>query len=388
MGATDNFFDLGGTSLLVARVHARLEELAPGAVSVVDLFQLPTVRALAGRLAGADAPPGASLQRHEALAAGRARLRAAAGRRAAAGPGSGPRRMTTGHVATGLEIAIIGMAGRFPGAATVDDLWAALCGGVEAISRFSSDDLRAAGVDAALLANPAYMRAAGVVADADRFDAGFFNYSPREAALIDPQQRVLLELAWAALEHAGHAPGTFDVPVGVYAGTGSPDYLVHQVLESGRDFDDQTVVANDKDFLATRVAYKLDLRGPASSSRPRAPRRWWPSTWPCQSLLSRRVRHGAGRRRHHRSAASTSGYLYQEGGIASPRRPLPCLRRAAAQGMVPGNGVGVVVLKRLARRPARTATAIHAVIRGTRHQQRRRREGGLHRARASTARPR
>src|SRR5262245_54754555 len=116
--------------------------------------------------------------------------------------------------ATGLEIAVIGMAGRFPKAASVDVLWSRLVAGDECISFFADDELVASGVSRALIADPAYVKAAGVVDGIELFDAAFFGYSPREAALLDPQQRLFLETAWTALEHAGYAPGTIDCAVG------------------------------------------------------------------------------------------------------------------------------------------------------------------------------
>ena len=266
---------------------------------------------------------------------------------------------------TGLEIAIVGMAGRFPGAADVDALWANLLDGVESIQTFSTEQLRAAGVNPDLLADAAYVRAGGVLDGIDRFDAGFFGYSPREAALMDPQQRVFLETAWAAMEHAGYVPGAGDAVVGVYAGTGPTDYLVRQVLggAAGADrFDHQAVVANDKDFLASRVAYKLNLQGPALVVQTACSTSLVAVHVACQALLAGdcdmalaggvtiRVPHGA-------------GYLYQEDGIASPDGHCRAFS-AGAQGCVPGNGSAVVVLKPLARALA-DRDCIHAVIKGT-----------------------
>ncbi|HEV8396811.1 MAG TPA: SDR family NAD(P)-dependent oxidoreductase [Vicinamibacterales bacterium] len=266
---------------------------------------------------------------------------------------------------TGLEIAIIGMAGRFPGANDVDALWTNLLDGVESIQTFTPEQLGAAGVSPELLADPAYVRAGGVLEGVDRFDAGFFGYSPREAALIDPQQRVFLETAWAAMEQAGYAPGAIDAVVGVYAGMGPTDYLVRQVLGGAagtQRFDHQAVVANDKDFLASRVAYKLNLQGPALVVQTACSTSLVAVHVACQALLAGdcdvalaggvtiRVPHG-------------TGYVYQEDGIASPDGHCRAFS-AAAQGCVPGNGSAVVVLKPLARALA-DRDCIHAVIKGT-----------------------
>jgi acyl transferase domain-containing protein len=266
---------------------------------------------------------------------------------------------------TGLEIAIIGMAGRFPGAGDVDALWANLLNGVESIQTFTADQLRAVGVSPDLLADPAYVPASGVLDGVDRFDAGFFGYSPREAALMDPQQRVFLETAWAAMEHACYAPGALDAVVGVYAGMGPTDYLVRQVLGStagAQRFDHQAVVANDKDFLASRVAYKLNLRGPALVVQTACSTSLVAVHVACQALLAGEcdmaLAGGVTIRVPH-----VAGYLYQEDGIASPDGHCRAFS-AAAQGCLPGNGSAVVVLKPLARALA-DRDCIHAVIRGT-----------------------
>src|SRR5688500_11846037 len=167
---------------------------------------------------------------------------------------------------TGAEIALVGMAGRFPGADSVDALWENLKAGIESVSRFTVDELRAAGVDEESLADPAYVPALGWLPDAADFDAGFFGFTPREAEITDPQQRLFLETSWAALEHAGYGPGTYAGHVGVYAGANTSNYLLHNLLPYatllGRaGFD--VIMGNDKDYLPTRVSYKLGLRGPS-----------------------------------------------------------------------------------------------------------------------------
>jgi acyl transferase domain-containing protein len=170
---------------------------------------------------------------------------------------------------TGIEIAIIGLAGRFPGAPDVDAFWRNIRDGVESVTRFSDDELRAHGVPAADLADPAYVKAGVRLEGMDRFDAGFFGYTPREAEQMDPQQRLFLECAWEALEHAGHAVP--QVPVGVYAGDGPNLYLTRHLLP-GTGPEAQSNIAdmlglmsgNAPGSLCTRVAYKLNLRGPAA----------------------------------------------------------------------------------------------------------------------------
>src|SRR5581483_10277062 len=126
-------------------------------------------------------------------------------------------------------IAIIGMAGQFPGAKNVDELWDNLCNGVELVSFFSAEELQSSGVDPALLNDPTFVNAGAVMDDADCFDAAFFGITPREAEIMDPQHRVFLECAWAALEHAGYDPGTYRAPIGVFGGVGPNTYFQYNL---------------------------------------------------------------------------------------------------------------------------------------------------------------
>ncbi|HEX4494949.1 MAG TPA: beta-ketoacyl synthase N-terminal-like domain-containing protein, partial [Thermoanaerobaculia bacterium] len=206
VGAEENFFDLGGHSLLLPQVQARLRDRLGREVSLLDLLTHTTVRALA---------------RH--LETGLADLAVASpSLRATAVPSGGPR---------SGAIAIVGLSGRFPGASGVEGLWANLRDGVASIARFSDEDLAAAGVPPELRRDPRYVPAAGVLDGVELFDAGFFGYNPREAELLDPQQRIFLECAWAALEDAGYDSLRVPGPVGVFASLGFSRYL-HQILTS------------------------------------------------------------------------------------------------------------------------------------------------------------
>ena len=192
------------------------------------------------------------------------------------------------------DIAVISMAGRFPGAPDVGALLTLLREGREGLTHFSRDELVAAGIDAELIDQPAYVRTNGVLDEPARFDATFFGYTPREAELLDVQQRVFLEIAWTAIEHAGYNPRELPGLCGVFAGSGLNTYLLNQlaanpkVVESAGGFS--VMIANDKDHLATRVAYKLNPRGPsisvqtACSTLPSISQRkvCWPGnvTWP------------------------------------------------------------------------------------------------------------
>ncbi|MER6363212.1 beta-ketoacyl synthase N-terminal-like domain-containing protein [Kitasatospora sp. NPDC001527] len=260
------------------------------------------------------------------------------------------------------QIAIVGMAGRFPGAPDVDTFWRNLEEGRESVSVLSEEQLRASGVDPAVSGRDGYVRAKGVLEGADRFDAAFFGYSPREAEIMDPQHRVFLECAWEALESAGCVPEAFAGRIGVFAGAGMNTYLLHNVTANRRVYDAagpyQTLLASDKDFLATRVAYKLGLTGPALTVQTACSTSLAAVHLACQSLLDGECDLALAGGVSIGSPLA-QGYAYEPGGILSPDghcRPFD----AAAAGTVPGNGAGVVVLRRLAdaRRDGDTVDAV------------------------------
>lgn len=168
------------------------------------------------------------------------------------------------------RIAIIGMAGRFPDAATTGELWHLLKSGREATHWFSDEELLASGVSATHLRDPRYVKAGMVLPDMEAFDAGFFGLSPREAAILDPQHRHFLECAWEALEDAGHRPEAFAGAIGVFAGCGMQAYFANNLLTNAELVEQVGLfllrhTGNDKDFLATRASYLLDLQGPSIS---------------------------------------------------------------------------------------------------------------------------
>lgn len=250
---------------------------------------------------------------------------------------------------TGLEIAVIGLAGRFPGAPDIAAFWRNLQQGVESISFFSDEDVLAAGVDEALVANPLYVKARGILGDVDRFDATFFGYSPKEAAMIDPQHRLFLEVAWQALEDAGYNARRYPGRIGVYASVGFNSYLMLH-MEVAPDFikaeqGPQAMLGNDKDFLASRVSYKLGLTGPSVVVQSACSSSLVAIHQACQSLLSgeadMQLAGGVTIR-----VPEQTGSLYQEGMINSPDGHTRPFDKDAA-GTVAGNGVAVVVLKRL-----------------------------------------
>ncbi|MFN2416207.1 MAG: type I polyketide synthase [Pyrinomonadaceae bacterium] len=266
---------------------------------------------------------------------------------------------------TGLEVAVVGLALRFPGARSAEEFWRNLRDGVESVAFFSDEELLAAGTRPELLARPDFVRAYGALEGVELFDAPFFGFTPREATIMDPQHRLFLECAWEALEHAGLDPETYGGAVGVFGGAGLNTYLGNLFAdpEFAATIDHfQAGVANDKDFLTTRVSYKLNLKGPSVVIQSACSTSLVAVHMACQSLLS-----GACDTAMAGGvtviAQQRRGYLYQEGGIMSPDGHCRAFD-ARAGGTVGGSGVGVVVLKRLEDAMA-DGDSIHAVIKGS-----------------------
>ncbi|GAA5179001.1 hypothetical protein GCM10023322_07620 [Rugosimonospora acidiphila] len=245
-----------------------------------------------------------------------------------------------------LDIAIVGLSGRFPGARDVEEFWDNLRRGVESISFFDDEQLLAAGVRPEELRDTRYVRAAPVLADVDRFDARLFGYPPQQASRIDPQQRIFLECAREALEVAGYDPAKFDGSIGVYAGASIGTYLLFgDLLPQLREDYLLTVLGNDKDFLPTRVSHKLDLTGPSIGVQTACSTALVAVHLACQSLLTMEsdlaLAGGVSVR-----VPQASGYRYQEGGVLSPDGHCRAFDSGAA-GTVFGSGAGVVALRRL-----------------------------------------
>jgi phthiocerol/phenolphthiocerol synthesis type-I polyketide synthase E len=262
------------------------------------------------------------------------------------------------------KIAVIGMAGRYPQAWNIEQFWQNLKEGRECISFFTKDELLEEGVSLELLSRSDYVKAAGISPGTFLFDASFFGYTPREAELLDPQHRVFLECAWQALEHAGYDPFTYSGRIGLFAGSGATHYLFELLNTPGIEkFADPLTLftCGDKDFLATRVGYKLNFCGPCVSVQTACSTSLVSIVLACQSLLSYHsdIALGGG---VTLSTRERRGYLYQEGGVHSPDghcRPFD----ADARGMTGGTGAGIIVLKRLEDALAADDT-IHAVVLG------------------------
>jgi amino acid adenylation domain-containing protein/non-ribosomal peptide synthase protein (TIGR01720 family) len=263
------------------------------------------------------------------------------------------------------EVAIIGMAGRFPGAEDLSQLWHNLCAGVESIELFSDQQLEAGGIPKAVRERPHYVRAGGAIAGEDLFDAAFFGFTPREAELLDPQQRLFLECAWEAFEDAGYDPQGFTQPVGVYAGTKFNMYLFNllshpELLSAVGLF--QALVSNDKDHLATRVSYKLGLTGPSVVVQTACSTSLAAVHLACQGLLAGEcdlaLAGGVSI-----AVPQRVGYLHTEGGILSPDGHCRAFD-AQARGTVNGHGLGAVVLRRL-RDAIAAGDEIRAVVKAS-----------------------
>ncbi|AUT02003.1 beta-ketoacyl synthase [Nostoc sp. CENA543] len=261
-------------------------------------------------------------------------------------------------------VAIVGMVGRFPGATTVDEFWENLCVGKESTTFFSADELDPS-IDPQLIQDSSYVKARGIIPGGENFDAAFFGINPREAEVMDPQSRVFLELAYAALENAGYESESYNGLIGLYAGCGQNTYFANhicgrrEIIDRVGDF--QTMLANEKDFLTTRAAYKLNLKGPAVSINTACSTSLVAVIQACQGLVNYQcdmaLAGGVSM-----TTPQNSGYIAQEGTMLSPDghcRPFD----AKSQGTMFNNGAGLVVLKRL-EDALHDGDRIYAVIKG------------------------
>ena len=265
-----------------------------------------------------------------------------------------------------FAVAVVGLSGRFPGARNLDEFWRRLCKGDELVSFFSDEELLRRGVDRSTLADPHYVRAEAVLDDVELFDASFFGFTPREAKTLDPQHRVFLEESWAALENAGYSSETYDGRIGVFAGESLNTYFLHNIYPNRKLLDSlgasQVVIANDRDYLATQVSFRLNLKGPSLSVQTACSTSLVAVHLACQSLLNRECDMALAGGVSISVPQGLGGH-YQDGGIIS--RDGHCRAfDAGASGTVKGSGAGVVVLKRLAD-AINDRDTIHAVIKGS-----------------------
>jgi len=337
-----SFFELGGNSLLMAKLQTEINSGLNVNISTVELFKYTTVDKQATYVDTLIHP---QIAKKSLTVIG----------------SQAPETLFE-------DIAVIGMAGYFPGAEDLTAFWQNLKNSVESIQFFSDESLSKQGIADELLTSPNYVKAGAVLDKVTHFDADFFGYSAREAILLDPQQRIFLECVWHALENAGYDPQNCGKRVGIFAGSLLSTYLLDNVQKGRCRFDLdmarflETLIANDKDFIASRAAYKLNLQGPAVTVQSACSTALVAIHQACKSLLLSECEiclAGAVAIRfpHYQ------GYMYEEGSIVAPDghcRPFS----AEAQGTVFGNGVGVVVLKRLSA-AVRDNDNIIAVIKST-----------------------
>ncbi len=338
VGSGDNFFDLGGDSLRLMRVQVRLRQAFNKDIAMVDMFRFTTVRALAQHLAGesdSSLPDQVHVNRELPNPAIRG-------------------------------IAVIGMAARVPRATNVEQFWKNLCSGVESVTTFTDEQLLSAGVDPSLVQSPNYVKTGILLEEAEYFDAKFFGYTPKEAELTDPQQRIFLECAWESLEDAGYDPERTRLRIGVFAGTGKNLYFQNNLVSNPGLIASlnslQKTIAIDADYVSTRVSYKLNLKGPSLTVLTACSTSLVASHLACQSLRNGECDMALAGGVFIR-VPQREGYLYEEGSLESPDGRCRAFD-ASAKGMVFGNGAGVVVLKRLAD-AVRDGDSIHAVILGS-----------------------
>jgi amino acid adenylation domain-containing protein len=334
VGVDDNFFQLGGNSLLALRTVALLKQRFNYEVPITKLYQYPTIAGIAKLISGVN-------KRTTPLSAQKSKSKG-----------------------NNTDVAIIGMAGRFPGADTIAEFWQMLAEGREGINFFTDEELDKY-VPLYEKNNPAYVKARGILNGADEFDAGFFGFNPRAAELMDPQQRIFLELAWEVLEKTGHLPQKYNGLTGVFAGCGYNTYYNNNVLTNSGIVETlghfQVRTLNEKDYIAPRTAYQLNLKGPAVAVYSACSTSLLAIT---QAVSS--IRNGQCQVAIAGAASVTSpiksGHIYEEGSIMSIDghcRPFD----AEASGTIFSDGAGVVLLKSV-EDAERDGDTIYAVIKG------------------------
>ena len=339
IGLNDNFFDLGGNSLLMGRLQIRVNQTFHENISIVDLFQFPTISSL-GKFIGRKLESTKSLDYKNFKK----------------------------RNLLGTDVAIIGMAGRYPKANTIQEFWQNLVDGVESISFFTEEELEYL-PKGNLNSELKFVKARGVLDNVDKFDAEFFGYNPREAAIMDPQHRLFLECAWHALEDAGYCSDNYKGSVGVFAGSSLNTYLMYNVLKdreateemanSYQIADYTTLTGNDNAFLTTKVAYKLGLTGPAVNVQTACSTSLVAIGQAYQSLISGQCDMAL--------AGGVSitfpqkrGYFFVDGSIGSVDGHCKAFD-ADATGTVFGHGAGIIVMKRLDE-AIKDGDSIYAVI--------------------------
>ena len=331
-----NFLEAGGTSLEAIKLAMELSRASGVELADTFVFQYPTIRAQEAYFDGL----GREDEDDE----------------------SGPQDQDDRQ----SDVAVIGMACRFPGASDVDTFWRNLLEAKESISFFSDEELAEAGIDAETLQSARYVKAKGVVEDADQFDAGFFEVSPLEADMLDPQQRVMLQLSWHALEDAGYLPGAEAMRAGVFVGANWPRYYQQNILNNQKALARfgafNAALGNEADFLSTRLSYKLNLSGPSVNVFTACSTGLVAIAQACSALEKGQcdlaLAGGVSI-----TMPLKSGYMYQEGSMLSADGHCRTFDAEAA-GTTFNDGAGLVVLKRLDQ-AEKDGDRIYAVVKGS-----------------------
>ncbi|MFK7829718.1 MAG: amino acid adenylation domain-containing protein [Congregibacter sp.] len=337
-----NIFELGAHSLMLAKVQRELEQALARSIDLIELFRHPTIRSLS-----------LHLEQHPEKYQDSPGLADRSGSRDKAQLES-------------ADVAVIGLAGQFPGAANIEDFWELIISGSSGIQRFSEEALRKAGIEVELLASPDFVPVHGAIDDIELFDAEYFGLRPSEARLMDPQHRLFLQTAVHALENAGYAGFDQAQNVGVYGGCGQNDYLLDHVLpflDRNADQDAyDSIIGSEKDFLTTRVSYLLNLTGPSLDIQTACSTGLVAVHVACQALRQGECDMALAGAVAIR-VPQANGHLYQEGSIVSPDGDCRPFDENAA-GTVWGSGVGTLVLKPMDRAAA-DGDQILAVIKGS-----------------------
>lgn len=332
----DNFFDLGGNSLGLIYVNNKLSEILEYSVPLTQFFEYPTIDAFVKNLTGCQ---NNKQQNHQVFDKAVIDTKTS-------------------------DIAVIGIAGKFPGADNVMQLWENLVNGVESITKFDDNALLSSGIDADLLSNSNYVKSKGYLLNSEYFDAEFFGYTNKEANIMDPQARILHQCVWEVLENAGYDPFTYESAIGLFAGSSSNTLWSANLIKEHQDILNvfEAVTFNEKDFLTTRLSYKLDLKGPSYNIQTACSTSLVSIHQAIQSLLNGDCQMAI--------AGGVSitfpvkeGYLWHEGLIFSRDghcRPFD----KDATGIVPGNGCGLVLLKPLSA-ALQDGDHVYAVIKGS-----------------------
>lgn len=339
VGISDNFFELGGHSLLLVQVFNRLSETYPGQLELTDLFRFPTIAGLAAHLNDEQQEEDHTDQPNEREGRYKPNLNG--------------------------QVVIVGTSFRLPKANNLDELWQILHDGVETATYFSDEDLEAGEVPPGVRDNPDFVPVLNKIDDHTTFDAAFFGMTPSEAMATDPQQRAFLQEAWRALEHAGHDPHSYKGRIGLFGGTGFNNFALKAMQETPEIYLQRdslmNIISNDKDYITTRTAYRLNLRGPVFTNQSACSTSLVAVHLARVSLLNGECEMALAGGVHF--AGNRFGYFYKEGNVLSPDGRCHAFDERA-QGTTFGDGVGLVLLKRMEDAIA-DGNTIYGLIKGS-----------------------